>query len=1400
MKRKVLLIIGFIVSLFAVSCNNIGLGEAIDTESPVISITSPNVGAVIRDKFAIKGVYSDDGQIKSIKLNLENLETGDSKIYDATYSKDSYTFVVDALAEGIKDGNYAANITITDTYGHSTQTSATYIIDNTAPVIILSRPESKKGSEAFDVFGQEFKIEGRAHDDNKFDIEIQIFDEKNEITPLLTKTLKNVNRSIGLTVLDAKTAIEEYEKVYGKISQDKNEDKRLYCKIIARDESKRYPASESDILKTDNIGNEISTYYLESEFEEVIRASYSATDLYKMINGTFDSTGRQIDESITENDVKKLLNENKIEVGQFSLNPANNPSFEVTNFNAPLNKDGKDFEGEDYKLTRGSTITIKVNSGLDGTYIPGKSLGVYVIECDKNGKINEGATPIWLVKPEIDKDGAEVKLTEEELKIRESALDTQIGVEKSKSYTFKSIDLIPSKTGMMVGRNYLICVEGYDTNKSIVSNFNKDYGFYFAPKDSAPSLTLEEPVANTTYLKKDSKLKVKGFSVTEMGNPTIDICVDGKVVKTLEKADLIITGNDDLSNTSSFEYEIPATDFDQIESKEYVISIVAEMDGKETVKEKTVSYDIDSPEILIQSVTPIVVKNEKNNLNKNAEVKGSITDLFTGLSENLKYFVYQDDVEKLSGQIQTPSNFTVNVDTTKLTDEKDVVIKIYSEDKAGNSFEVQETYFVNQSTDIPNVDPNDDTWKKDINSEKALQDSIAAGYKNNIFSSGGSIVVKCSDDDGIDTVIVKIKDKDDSKQEFKVNGYPLESLISYTLPTQSGRNGVEVTVKDKFGVEETQVVWVQVTGTNPKVECSVTPEYFTDRTNVKEGTPNQITVTGISEGADPFTIEILDAEGNYSSTTIVDVSNDGSWKKWTHSFVPKKDDISIVRYKIIDQWGLFTEVEVPFKVDKVAPLVTIADMPSEEATEGDNFRFKGTASDVGSVVEKVELSFDDGKTWQEAIGTKNWSHTSIFVEESAFNTEGKKTLKVRVSDTAGNYSEIETKDFVFDKAAPTVAIEKYNGNTISGASIDIQEAFSLSGSSFDGYGIETLSLAQNKDGEEKSEIKKDLTPTTDGSWTVENLPWRAENAEIQSGKYVYTLTATDKAGKTSKTEVNVLIDKAAPRITIKNPDNSYLKTAAIDRDEFTFAGTTEEDPEESGVASYSYVIKPRGSAKPELNDVDWITVPSSATNWSFIKKIGNDKEELKEGSWTLYVKAKDKAGNETLATDYVSVDFDVDKAAPVQSLSLNPVKENNIYDTTFSIGGKIHDTHGVEKVDVKILNAKTNEVVHTYESVKNITATSEPTENNLLQEITVGSEGAIKTDGSYIVEVTTTDKVGKVTENEYSIMVDREAPTVEISSIGDGDIISVLTKIEGAASDAASGVDTSSGRYVIKYN
>ena len=203
MKRKYFYVFGLVFSLLLASCN-IGLGEAIDTESPKIDITSPNEGAIIRDKFAIKGTYSDDGQIKSIVLNLNNLVTGDSKTYDAIYSENAYSFTIDPLNEGIKDGNYLANVTITDTYGHVTHVSSPYTIDNTAPVIILSRPESKKGSESFEMFGQEFKLEGRAHDDNNVNIEIQIFSKDDEKNPLFIEKFNRLSLTIDETVLNAK--------------------------------------------------------------------------------------------------------------------------------------------------------------------------------------------------------------------------------------------------------------------------------------------------------------------------------------------------------------------------------------------------------------------------------------------------------------------------------------------------------------------------------------------------------------------------------------------------------------------------------------------------------------------------------------------------------------------------------------------------------------------------------------------------------------------------------------------------------------------------------------------------------------------------------------------------------------------------------------------------------------------------------------------------------------------------------------------------------------------------------------------------------------------------------------------------------------------------------------------
>ena len=127
-----------------------------------------------------------------------------------------------------------------------------------------------------------------------------------------------------------------------------------------------------------------------------------------------------------------------------------------------------------------------------------------------------------------------------------------------------------------------------------------------------------------------------------------------------------------------------------------------------------------------------------------------------------------------------------------------------------------------------------------------------------ILKFGSSIIFKCVDDDGIGRVSVKQKNTDVITDE-EIKGSPTETMISHVLPAHGGKVCLEVNVKDIFGAEKSQEVWLQVTGADPSVKTSVTPEYYTSATNVMEGTPTQITIKGVCEGSAPFTIEILDA-------------------------------------------------------------------------------------------------------------------------------------------------------------------------------------------------------------------------------------------------------------------------------------------------------------------------------------------------------------------------------------------------------------------------------------------------------------------------------------------------------------------------------------------------------------
>lgn len=110
--------------------------------------------------------------------------------------------------------------------------------------------------------------------------------------------------------------------------------------------------------------------------------------------------------------------------------------------------------------------------------------------------------------------------------------------------------------------------------------------------------------------------------------------------------------------------------------------------------------------------------------------------------------------------------------------------------------------------------------------------------------------------------------------------------------------------------------------------------------------------------------------------------------------------------------------------DAIPPTSSITSPTSGSTISGTSYTIRGTASDTGSWVVKVEVSTDGGSTWSEAIGTTSWVYTWTIPANGSY------AIKTRATDAAGN---IETPGtgvtVIVDNAQPapigtlTISIE-----------------------------------------------------------------------------------------------------------------------------------------------------------------------------------------------------------------------------------------------------------------------------------------------------------------------------------------------------------------------------------------
>ena len=494
-------ILVFLVSI--ISCE-VGLGSAVDTQPPSVTIDGPNVDAVIRDVFAITGRWSDDGSISEVKATLKRTNgnakeveiPGEWNVDPQLKETGTWKVLVDYEKENLVDGTYQATVSVKDNGKHITTQSTTFTIDNTAPVLVLSRPSIKEGQSGFDSYGRTFTLEGKAADDNEVSlIEVNVFENADSTEPLKTVELRNVPLTIEQDVAVYNSAeANDYAAIYGHtdengIIQEIGDTELRYCTVKIYDAAERYPVDGSAQTDADKKGNSTDVYYMNSEITSLLQSGLKITDLYHIMNGNYEANPSR---SVSSQDVVTQLNSLKVTKGKFSINPANNPKYIVTSINAK--ESNKDLDNVDYQFTSGNRyIEVEITPGLDGYPIDPNTVGLYLQECESDGTPKNDVEKVWLIKT-----GAEYHKTQEEIDAAEAAgqtLENEVGVYRvsGSTYKFKTSKIIHKNNyGVKIGNYYLIKVEGNDSQGVESGKIIQDgtYGFKLVSNEEKIELSV----------------------------------------------------------------------------------------------------------------------------------------------------------------------------------------------------------------------------------------------------------------------------------------------------------------------------------------------------------------------------------------------------------------------------------------------------------------------------------------------------------------------------------------------------------------------------------------------------------------------------------------------------------------------------------------------------------------------------------------------------------------------------------------------------------------------------------------------------------------------------------------------------------------------------------------------
>ncbi|MEE0879758.1 MAG: hypothetical protein UH788_10855 [Treponemataceae bacterium] len=969
-----------------------GLGKAVDTQPPTVSVSFPATKTVLKGGFIMKGIATDEVKVASCVVTFKNIKTSQEYTFPASVNNGEFIVNVNSpKADGsfeLADGDYNVTVTVSDAYRNSTA-DVVYTIDNTAPTVLLTNPNIYVANNWPSMY-KLFTIKGEVYDYTTI-TEVKVFVVDGEGNILVEKVAEGTN-----------TFLASFENPPIPTGST------CYYYAVAKDSG----------------GNE-NTY------------CYHKQDIYALIsqhqkNSTFPSINsigyvdQNVEEKFNESINNQLLSTKKIDNKNIISEKGSRPGFDF------FDKDTAQVKW--MNLSEDSLAGISIGTPVIGTIMPptdGSAVlnvdvwlakssdgGMTFSEYTEENKIETG----WVT---YDAEGNVVNEKQGKLNSVGESVNFQID-----SHKVGSDDNWPSGV-------YKIKIK-YVTNSEI-EGFSE---CAFQVTSGAPKLTEGNfsPNQKLSYYRgfmtvktlSEGKNYLKGISKTSDEESTVPLVYEVSGSRT----DI---GNAIMSNDGSYSIEIPIDAENHLQDGEYTYTLTAKVsDVLSTVISRVIVVDTTNPVVNFTNLTDKqVVSSKEFVVRGNAEDRNGISKIEYQLYANGTQILL-DGTPSQSGWISVSGMSTsFELPLTNLKKNISYKLKIKATDPAGNITGEEDN---NREFTIDNTNPEIKINSVSPQIEYAGKDTVNGKITVNLTVTDINTVEEFYYT--FDNAVEDDSDWLSQENKSKVTSFDLTTGVkTIEIDTTKFSNGSELPLRIK-AVDEagnTSVVKVNPIVDQESDKPSISPSNFEKLGSIEDagwkGT-NTVNVFGSSNPNLIFTVLDDDLvkeyyakvnDGEYKSVGVVSSAQ----KIVTYSvkdlpYGRHKITLKVVDDKYVnDSTTPNNVVEEVFYVaiDDGQPKLTLNNASGQFV--GNEFTISGEATDANEI-DFVTLQSESGNVYSTmglGSGLVNGKFSYTFRLE---DLPTKEAIIITASDKIGNSSSTKFT-YSIDSTLPSVEIKKYSG-------------------------------------------------------------------------------------------------------------------------------------------------------------------------------------------------------------------------------------------------------------------------------------------------------------------------------------------------------------------------------------